>query len=491
MRRAVSIGIVCFWLSVVAWGVRRTWTPSSVASAPPVLAGTGDARSVDDWMAVYHQQRKIGYTHYRLSQDGQGLGFLEESLLRITVMDAPQTVRTLMQGHLASDFALRDVHFALTSGVGQLDATGVIDGAGLRLTLRTGQETSEQRLPLSEPLYMPSALRSYLGTSQLQAGREIERVVFDPMTLKNDRIHVRVEVQEAVPQLIPEVRAWRIHEEFRGVHTTAWIDSAGGVIREEGPMGLVLVRQTKSEAEDQNWDTQTALDLIATVAVPVAHPIDDPRHRRSLRLHLSGINLETVPTDDEQTRNGATLTITRPDVEGLASYQLPCRDPQWASELTPTAFLQSDHPRIRTVAQEIVGGTDDAKAAAALLNDWVYTRLRKVPTISVPNALQVLEMGEGDCNEHAVLFAALARAIGLPAQVIAGAVYLDGAFFYHAWCEVWLGRWVSIDPALHQFPADATHVKFVVGGPEEHAAMLGIVGRLGIEVLDDDVARVQ
>jgi transglutaminase-like putative cysteine protease len=122
----------------------------------------------------------------------------------------------------------------------------------------------------------------------------------------------------------------------------------------------------------------------------------------------------------------------------------------------------------------------------SVLNDWVYGHLRKVPTVSLPNAVQVLDMGEGDCNEHAVLFAALARAVGLPARVVAGAVYLDGAFFYHAWCEVWLTRWVSVDPTFHQFPADATHIKFVTGGPDEQLAMMEVVGRLGIEVLDDD-----
>ena len=138
------------------------------------------------------------------------------------------------------------------------------------------------------------------------------------------------------------------------------------------------------------------------------------------------------------------------------------------------------------MAREILGDERDAKRAAVRLNDWVYGHLRKVPTISIPNALQVLDMGEGDCNEHATLLAALGRAAGLPTRVVAGAVYLDGAFLYHAWCEIWLGRWVSIDPAFHQFPADATHVKFVNGDMDEQVAMLGIIGRLGIEVIADD-----
>jgi len=66
----------------------------------------------------------------------------------------------------------------------------------------------------------------------------------------------------------------------------------------------------------------------------------------------------------------------------------------------------------------------------------------------------------------------------------AGIVYLDGAFYYHAWSEVWLGQWVAVDPTFHQFPADATHVKFVEGGPEQHVALLKVIGQISLEILD-------
>lgn len=248
-------------------------------------------------------------------------------------------------------------------------------------------------------------------------------------------------------------------------------------------MGLVLVRETGAQALHQGWSTATTLDLVTTAAVPVARIIANPRHCRLLRLRLSGIDLNTVPSDAEQVRHGSELVVSMPSVASLQSYTLPYRGSDHQAELAPTAFLQSDHPRIRAAAYKALGNERDARRAAVRLNDWVYAYLRKVPTVSIPNALQVLDMGQGDCNEHAALFAALGRAVGLPTRLVAGVVYLDGAFYYHAWCEVWLGRWVSIDPALHQFPADATHIKFAIGGPEEQMAMLGVIGRLRIQVL--------
>lgn len=486
MRRPVFVAILGLWIIMLVLLVQRTWRPTTtevVAAAPraPVLG--------EQWMGVYYKDHKVGYTHERMSADGDGFQFSEDSLLKVTVLDAPQTVRTRVSGHATPAYTLRDVQFELSSGVGNLTASAVVQGTTLHVTLRSGADTTEQTLTLSEPVYLPSTLRASVGRDRLQPGKELAAVVFDPTTLKNEPMHIKVDGQEPLPGGENGARAWRLHEEFHGLQTTAWIDDTGTVLREEAPMGFTSVHESADQAVHGGWGSpDTALDLVASAAVPVARPIDDPRHRRTLRLRLSGIALENVPSDDEQQRDGAVLDIARPDIAQVASYALPYRDGH-AAELAPTAFLQSDHPRIRALANEILGDERDAKRAAVRLNDWVYEHLRKVPTISIPNALQVLDMGEGDCNEHATLLAALARAAGLPARVAAGAVYLDGAFYYHAWCEVWLGRWVSIDPALHQFPADATHVKFVTGDLDQQMAMLGIIGRLGIDVLADPTPR--
>jgi len=95
----------------------------------------------------------------------------------------------------------------------------------------------------------------------------------------------------------------------------------------------------------------------------------------------------------------------------------------------------------------------------------------------------VLAARRGDCNEHTVLYVALARAAGLPARAAAGLVHLDGRFYYHAWPEVWLGDWVAVDPTLDQFPADATHLRFVVGGLARQVELVRMIGKLKLEVL--------
>ena len=88
--------------------------------------------------------------------------------------------------------------------------------------------------------------------------------------------------------------------------------------------------------------------------------------------------------------------------------------------------------------------------------------------------------GRGDCNEHTQLSVALSRAAGIPARVAAGLAYVDGKFYYHAWPEIWLERWVAIDPTFGQFPADAAHLRFTVGGLGRQAELLRLMGPLKI-----------
>ncbi|MEO0070261.1 MAG: transglutaminase-like domain-containing protein, partial [candidate division WOR-3 bacterium] len=135
-------------------------------------------------------------------------------------------------------------------------------------------------------------------------------------------------------------------------------------------------------------------------------------------------------------------------------------------------------------AAEITKGLKDATDAARRILLWTFTSLNKEAVASLPNALDVLKSMKGDCNEHSVLYAALARASGIPAKVAVGLVYLEGAFYYHAWNEVYLGQWVPVDPTFGEFPANALHLKLAEGELSQQAEVLGVVRKIGIKVVE-------
>ena len=115
---------------------------------------------------------------------------------------------------------------------------------------------------------------------------------------------------------------------------------------------------------------------------------------------------------------------------------------------------------------------------------WVFEKLTKTSTVSLPSAVEVLRTRQGDCNEHAILYTAMSRAAGVPARVASGIVALGDRFYYHAWAEVLLGgHWLAVDPVFGQYPADATHVRFVVGGLERQAELMRVIGKLKIKIV--------
>ena len=107
--------------------------------------------------------------------------------------------------------------------------------------------------------------------------------------------------------------------------------------------------------------------------------------------------------------------------------------------------------------------------------------------VDVFTALDVLEKRKAECQGHALLFAALARAAGIPTRVVNGIVYSQAheGFLYHTWAETLLrDRWVAVDPTFAQFPADATHIKLTEGDrPEDLTPLLGVIGRIQLRVV--------
>ena len=99
-------------------------------------------------------------------------------------------------------------------------------------------------------------------------------------------------------------------------------------------------------------------------------------------------------------------------------------------------------------------------------------------------ATDVLRTKKGDCNEHATLFTALARAAGIPAKIAVGLTYKDGFFYYHAWSEIFAGQWIAVDPTLGQFPADAGHIRLITGDLDRQVQVLPVINKIRIEGLE-------
>jgi hypothetical protein len=268
-----------------------------------------------------------------------------------------------------------------------------------------------------------------------------------------------------------------------GVPQFAWIGENGTVLKEEGPLGIRLEQVTKDEALNKMTLSQSA-DLAEIVSIPANKILHDVSQLKELKIKIDGIeDGEIFLNGDRQSLKNNILTIRRESLSNLPSSikgEKVFVDGKTYLESTP--FIQSDHPEIQAKVREIVSPDDPAIVKAKKLVTWVNEKIQKRPVLSVPNALETLRYKVGDCNEHAVLLAALARASGIPAQVEAGLVYQKGRFYYHAWNVLYLGTWITADSVMGQLPADVTHIRFV-RGTEQQIDLVRMIGRVRLEIL--------
>jgi transglutaminase-like putative cysteine protease len=155
--------------------------------------------------------------------------------------------------------------------------------------------------------------------------------------------------------------------------------------------------------------------------------------------------------------------------------------------LRASVAVPSADPQIRDLAATIVAGKPGGREQVRAMLDWIGGNIRKEPA-DVFSALDVLTTRRAECQGHAYLFAALARASGIPTRVANGLVYTGelGGFAYHAWNESLIdGQWVAIDPMFGQLEADATHLNLLYGeNLGDLAPLAAWIGTTRIEVLE-------
>ena len=481
VKRSIIAAIVGFWCVMNFLLVKR-----QLAAPPSVITLRSTEKlteTMEEWWGVFYRGEQIGFASQVITPRTKGYKLQDRSMMNLNMLGTIQPTTTELEMDANEDWILERFAFELRSKEIRFSARGQMNGTKLQLTVDSGGHQSSRELILRQAPYLLAALKPYVVTQQLETGKKFLFSTFDPSTLSEQVTTVVIEGREQLHIADRTEPAVRLRQSFRGISVISWVDGQGRTLKEESPAGFSIVRQEMSTAKNLPARA-VSLDLIAQTAVPVATKITDPQTQRALQLKLGGVNLANFRLNGgRQKLSQDQLEIRLEDLNQLSLPKIPVRDTRLASYLQPTPFLQTDHPKIQALVAQILNGERDGYRAAIKIKDWIYKEIAKQPTVSIPNALEVLQTRSGDCNEHTVLFNTLARAAGIPAKTVVGVVYLRGAFYYHAWSEVWLGDWVSLDSVLNQFPADVTHVKFLEGEIDRQIEILQLIGNLKIEVL--------
>ena len=226
--------------------------------------------------------------------------------------------------------------------------------------------------------------------------------------------------------------------------------------------------------------------------------LGDVNKAESITYHLvpiEGAKLQ-IPSAASQTvrlaKNGEYIvTVSAQQAPNGGAFPYKGSDPEAMKAMAPNSYLQSDSEEIIALARRAVGETKDAALAARQIESFVAGYITtKDLSIGYASAVEIARNREGDCTEHAVLTAAMCRAVGIPARLAVGVVYVGNfigrknVFGGHAWAEAYVGdKWLALDAAMVPAGFGPGHITLATGNgePADFFALASTLGYFKIE----------
>lgn len=486
----VGIGIVIAWVIMIGLLIKKnnfnhlTEQPDSVAGE--MLAPSSFQR---EWMEIYLKGKKVGYSVNQVSPLAEDYLMQEEIFLNLKLMGQPSRIHVVTRSVVDKRFSLKNFGFRMSSGIVSFKVSGKVEGDLMLLELGEGTPRRNETIKLSGPPVIGSGIAHFFRGRNVEVGQSFSFSVFDPSTMAQKEMIIRVAAKDTLVIRRMEYTGFRLEADMWGQPVTIWLDENGEVLKEEGIMGLTLVKSNAASAP-RDIGRGGSKDLYELAAINVSRKLRDPEGLTYLKLKMEGLEQTHFNTDilnmgRQKFRSGIS-EIMQEETPLKATYSLPYSDRTGTMEpfLQPEFNIESEEKAILEKARGIAGDIKDPVTVARRLMAWIHSNIEKKPVLTVPSALEVLKTKVGDCNEHSVLLTALLRASGIPARSCAGLVYSRGKFFYHAWTEGYMGAWISMDAIMNQMPVDATHIKLVHGGLDRQVEIIGLIGKLRLEVID-------
>ncbi|HNV74487.1 MAG TPA: transglutaminase-like domain-containing protein [Gemmatimonadaceae bacterium] len=509
-RGLMAIGILAAWGAGIAAFAQREMSRSPREKLAEIAARVAPGAT---YFAVERAGAHVGFASNTIDTIPGGLQVTDYLVADLAVGGTMQRTTAQSVVRLSRGLALRDFTLTFGSDAQAVRATGRTVGDSILeyVVQAPGAPGDTSRVRLTGPLLLPTLVPLAVALGEPpEVGNTYTIETFDPTTMSARAMPVSIRA-ESLFVLVdsaafdPNSRRWLgAHADtVRGFRVTAsdggsfdtWIDEMGRMITMQAPAGISM-RRTAYEVAFENWRTASPLrarrtepteDLWSVTAISAGVLANVPL-LDTLQLRVRGVDLARLPVHGgSQTVRGDTVMIRRDSPLTLRpSFPLPpsaATRARFARELRAEPLLEVEHPAIVALAKRLKGRDAMADAVTQRLMTWVHDSLAKEPSVTLPSAVATLRSRAGDCNEHAQLFVALARAVGIPARTISGVVAIDGKFYYHAWAEVMLQRWVGVDPTLGQFPTDASHLRLLTGGLAAQTELARVIGRLDLTVL--------
>lgn len=441
------------------------------------------------WFGIYLNSERVGFYRQRIEKSDDGYRMSGNGSVRMKVMSFAKEASMSETYLVSKSLALRSFDVEQTINGTASHVSGKVSGSAIHLKSESSGKVTDKTIKFKGEVFPGPALNLYPLLRSVTPGSIYKIQEFDPEELKIKEVQITVLGEEKASdgQAALKLR----NNLYPFVTNDIWVDKEGNTIEESVRDGLVTTKAETPAALGSfisNW-ALAKQDLIYDFSlVRVQPPLKDPKKLTGLAIELSNWN-EQMPLLQEAGQQAGKLPGSRALFKTGTLAKLPkeavAQKPA-DTYLQPVDKIESDDPQIIAQATQLAKGVTNKIELAKILAAWTAEWLDD--TIDDGGGASAsFKSKTGNCQTHARLYTAMARAVGIPTRFVSGLVLLEGkGFLYHSWAESYLdGRWLSIDPTYNQLPADPTHIKLLEGHrPEDMAPIIAIIGKIRMTVVD-------
>jgi len=464
------------------------WFRDAGPPPPPAARALADWPWQEIWTGVVFQGRKIGFARLALRPAPErGLWEIEtESALRLRFLGVDKKVGLRALDRVRDDLTLESFRYEYLLDGSRLRVEGERAGGELVVRTDSGGSRAEQRLPLLGPAVPASALGLLPARRGLRIGEVTRATVFVGESQSLAPAELRALAYERSPLF--EGAALRVATTLLGLETETWYDAQGRPLLETALHGA-MISALEDAARARAYLVEASLnkdESLLDFSLLRSAPVPAPRRVAALSIVLDGVPGALAPPEASGQRCARKGERLECRIDRRAPPD-PANAQQAARYLRPSLAAPSNERRFIELAQSVAAGAQGAPAKIGRLLAWFDANIAK-EAVDAFSAADVLRERRAECQGHAYLFAALARALALPTRVVNGLLYVPehGGFLYHTWNEVWIegAGWRPVDATLGQPLADATHLALAVGETAaELAPLAAMVGRARVASL--------
>lgn len=427
----------------------------------------------EHWYNLSMQGQKIGYMRLYLEKaEYQGEEMLRtktDIMMQLKGLGRTMKIETNRIEYLDADF--KPVYFVSTSnesGLKQIEGK-IKDGvAYIKTTINEATTESEIQIP-PNTVSDTAAIDNLMAKKDLKIGESLNYNTFSFDLLQAVKSEMSIIDEVLFTYQSEDIPVYVLEQELDimgGITTRLWVSDDGTLYKTSTDMMGQSYVANKT-------DRKTALGAVDVVDIVLKTRIvpTGKRPKRGAKQFVANVQLtkgelkKAIVTDSRQkleidSERKGTLTIEVPDVDEDNCPELPIQDKKLQEYLSSSVYIEAEDPDIHAKAIEILDDESNSWRAAKKLSNWVFKSIKeKHLSGGYSSALTTLKARTGDCTEHTVLLIAMARSVGLPARICSGIVFMRNAFYYHFWPEVYVGKWVQMDPTIGQIIADANHIQ--------------------------------